>query len=108
MRNEVASVDRKFLKKCQAPQIPTEFIALRCGGRWSRCVEIVALHDCIAYDPATMARSRSRAAFRTVLRIACDLMRLVASRCTKFEVNPAKFLQVNSLLPAKRRPLGPE
>jgi len=34
------------------------------------------LYKCIAYDPATMAQSRSRAALRTVLRIVCDLLRL--------------------------------
>src|SRR6266702_1313688 len=37
------------------------------------------LCECIAYDPATMAQSRSGAALRTVLRIACDLLRLVSA-----------------------------
>jgi len=37
------------------------------------------LCDCIGYDPATMAQSRSVAALRTVLRIACDLLRLVSA-----------------------------
>jgi hypothetical protein len=37
------------------------------------------LYECIAYDVATMAQSRSRAALRTVLRIACDLLQLVSA-----------------------------
>jgi hypothetical protein len=37
------------------------------------------MYECIAYDHATMAKSRSRAARRTVLRIACDLLRLVSA-----------------------------
>ena len=37
------------------------------------------LYECIAYDPATMAQSRFRAALRIVLRIVCDLLRLVSA-----------------------------
>src|SRR6266849_848197 len=33
----------------------------------------------MAYDPATMAQSRSRAAVRTILHIACDLLRLLSA-----------------------------
>src|SRR6266851_10325183 len=33
----------------------------------------------MAYDPATMAQSRSRAAVRTVLHIVCDLLRLLSA-----------------------------
>jgi putative transposase len=33
----------------------------------------------MAYDPGTMAQSRCRAAVRTVLRIACDLLRLLSA-----------------------------
>src|SRR2546422_4703321 len=38
------------------------------------------LYECIAYDPATMAQSRSRAALGTVLRIACDLVAMANSK----------------------------
>jgi len=37
------------------------------------------LDERIAYDPATMVQSRSRAALRTVLRVACDLLRLASA-----------------------------
>src|SRR5713101_9942540 len=33
----------------------------------------------MAYDPTTMAQSRSRAAVRTILHIACDLLRLLSA-----------------------------
>jgi putative transposase len=42
-------------------------------------LETVALDERIAYDPATMVQSRSCAALRTVLRTACDLLRLVSA-----------------------------
>ena len=41
------------------------------------------VYGCIAYDRATMAQSRSRAALRTVLRIACDLLRLVSAAAVR-------------------------
>jgi hypothetical protein len=42
-------------------------------------------HASIAYDPATMAKSRSGTAIRTVLRLARDLLRLVSSAVRSHE-----------------------
>src|SRR5882672_8108490 len=41
--------------------------------------ETSLVNECIGEDPATMAQSRSRAALQTVLRLACDLLRLVSA-----------------------------
>jgi hypothetical protein len=45
--------------------------------RQSACLTGALLSRCIAYDPATMAQSR--AALRTVLRVACDLLQLISA-----------------------------
>jgi putative transposase len=54
-----------------------------CAAPIGRAVRVLLrrslLFGCIAYDPAIMAQSRSRAALRTVLRVACDLVRLVSA-----------------------------
>ena len=61
-------------------QILGNFIGVRFSDQRFRYFLRRSLLDAyITYDPATMAESRSRSALRTVLRIACDLVRLVSA-----------------------------
>src|SRR6195256_3940604 len=61
-------------------QILGNFIGVRFSDERFRYFLRRSLLDAyITYDPATMAESRSRSALRTVLRIPCDLVRLVSA-----------------------------